>query len=1065
MPRRTYDVPFVAGVDESKDPRVLAPPQLVQATNFRVKNAETGMLAKRRGTAAIASNAVDTGSPTPVGPVRLSEHDGQLLVVGQRSAWYWSESDDQLEELDDVTSITLTDTTSLGHYTSKDAVGCAAATITNFSVWAWVTEDHVGTTYTVHVLTVDNTTGSAQAGSVVRSATSGVARTIKAIGVNDTKISVFWGESDGTDDLFVLDVTTSTFGPFTAASPPSITTLISDDCSNNTSQWFDVVPHGSGYLLAYHNDAGSITVTRYNASHASQATDDITFTGADPRVQVCGDMTTDASVTCALVIASSTNIKVARLNDSIATQGTPYDLAYSASSVYDNTGYQGIAATTVIGVTGSHDGVSLVGNVTDASSDVSMQHLIYFNDGLLGNAGGSGGMADAHVVAKPWVYDDGVYVPIRFYTSLENSHIAIVRFKPEIGTQRASNYGVMEMRALGSQAADANPHDVSGNVAVSGATVMVPFLRSDRFNSPIIGTDPTGTTTVLESGGSAVGTQVINVTGVDGYTVKHDQRDRFQLAKLGPYTFLGGGTVLTFDGRRLFELGFWSFPDISSSSFTPSTSGGSMADGTYRYTAMWEWPDYAGNVHRSSYVTTATATISGGGGSGSVAFALPDGLSQTMKQFRIATGVYGDGRPVVLAIYRSVEGETTLHRLEGTGVTGFPESSMDAFEGLGTYTDTFNSTTIDLVSRELIYADGGEGELPNEAPPPARVLTVHDARLWGVDDTDRSVVWYTKQFYPGAAPAWNRSLVVQFPADVEAITGQDGNFVAFTRHAIYTVVGRGFDNTGQLTGYEPPQLLSGERGCVNARSIVAAPPGTFFESHRGIELLPRGGGSPSHIGENVERTLETYPVITDALHVARDSEVWFSCVTAETVGATGVVVVYDYENNVWFVRDYQSKPIAAMTVHQDVVVLGIYDSASALTLWREDTGFDDADGSFISRTLELGDTRVGGVMGYQDVGYATVLGEAFGSEVLDMTDSVDSGQTYPDGTTFQAAASEPNFQRRYQTKNRKGSAHRFKLVFSQLGTTVDTEGIGIVGMTLEASPLRGAARLPAHQQG
>ncbi len=1056
MTRQTFDFPFIGGVDESRDPRVTTAPMVVQAENFRVKDGATGMWSKRRGTAELGAVSPSSPSPTPVGPVRLFSHDNQLCVCDETSAWTYSPAEDQLEELEVLPQVTLTKRRPLGHYGAYDVVARGVASVTDFTVYAWMAFD--GTTHYLHVQTLDNQTGSGSGATRVPiTGTSAGANHLKVIGVNDSKVVVLWGETPAGPSYVIryMDVTSANAGPYTSAQGSVLETGV----DQTDPQWFDAVPHGTGYLIAYYNGT-TVSIKRYNSSHASQASTTASFTGAEPRIQVCGDLTGSGTATCALCIFSTTNAFVRRLTDALATVGT-VDEAYSSGAPWETTGVSAVAASTFI----ASDATGYTAVVYNAvtSGGYNYCKVIYYGPSDAREYQGVD-CADTYVMGKPFGYRNDLYFPAMFYTSAANSHACVMRqYDPQIVSSRTLYYMMPEVRFAPGRGVETLPVDPAANTYFDGSVFKACFLRRLKLGDPALFIDPTGNATITPDT-EATGTQVILQDGVDGYEFRLGARDRYFSTKLGGYTILGGGVPLMFDGKRVFEMGWWTYPDIGNADLSSASTGGNITDGSYVYNFVWEWFDNLGNVHWSP-PKEASITIADGTGTSAITIDRGSVLSQTLREWRIQGD---DGRPVVLVIYRTDTNGTLAYRLEGPGVTGFVNNTIGSVDsGLGDYVDTYDATTIALTARQNVYSGdfSAADELANVAPPPTRFLIAHDDRVFGIDDEDPHRVWYSKQAVPGVGPAWNESLYILFQEEVRALASQDGNLIAFTDSKIYTVVGRGYDNTGSSTGYEAPQLLSGERGCPYPRSVVSTPKGTFFLSQRGLEVLPRGGSEPEYIGTMVERTMQTYPIVTDALHVERDSEVWFSVVSAETTSATGRVLAFDYSNRVWFVRNYQGNPISSMVVHDGAVVFGIYDSASSLTLWQEDSGFDDGDGSYVPRTIELGDYRLKNVMGHQEVGFATILGEAFGAELVTVSDSVDSGQTYSDGATFIANAAEPNFQRRYQTRYRKGASHRLKLVFAQNGSTVDTEGIGVIGMTLEGTALRGAARLPMSSQG
>jgi hypothetical protein len=255
---------------------------------------------------------------------------------------------------------------------------------------------------------------------------------------------------------------------------------------------------------------------------------------------------------------------------------------------------------------------------------------------------------------------------------------------------------------------------------------------------------------------------------------------------------------------------------------------------------MWEYVDYLGNRAQSAPYIVQNITIdSVAGDEASATLGGPFRIPHTLRHWMLPGD---DDRRVIWSIYSTAPGGTTLNRLEGSGVTAFEENPMGVTSAsrIDSYADTFNRDTIAITSRELLYTSQlGSSELPNMMPPPTNIIAAHEGRIVFVDAEDPTSVGYTKIQFPGTAPAWNQALRIQFEVPITALASQDGNLIAFSRSRVYTVTGVGLDNLGATGGYNAPQLLSGHVGCEKPRSVLPAPPGLFFQSGQGIEILLR----------------------------------------------------------------------------------------------------------------------------------------------------------------------------------------------------------------------------------
>ena len=1106
-----YDFPFIGPLlDQSKASKAADFPRLKRVENLRV--AKDGMLRKRRGTTQIAAATTDDplwGPTAPLQGVKVFTHNDQLLVADRKNLWSYSAADDRLENQGDLPTVALSESTVLGHYGSRDVVACTVARITDFTCWVWVARSSTGgQKMSLHVMTVDNVTGAASPATLVKpeslneyTSASSFLRNVRAVAINDEKIGVFWGDDTDTEEsIYYVEIASATAGPFAMGYSPSynnltINKLVDDGAIFDNTQWLDVVGHGTGYLIAYRNKAGTVTVTRYNASHSSQATTTISISGTIPKVQLVPDMTTNASVTCAVAIVTTTHIKIALLNNALAVQGTPYNSEYETDPAWElhDVTIDSFAACKYPAQEVGHDGVVIAFNCHEVTTSTRyyMQVHSYVNGEEQPN-GVSDELTNTWAVCKPWVSDNGAYVMTKYLGGSANNHYAILRHETESQVNIGYPQWNPELRLLGGQANpftvyDHGPStppadriiDCGASVAVDGTDVLVPLVMLDRWSGS------KGLNDLTASG-------VVTVLGCNGYRFGLNPRTHFQVAKANGYTYLGGGTVMAYDGRRASELGFWSYPSLEEITITAVNGTGNLVPGSYLYAFVWEWPDYLGNRHQSAYQITDPGDVELEAPNDTFTITLPSSIRQTYKQWR----TFGsDACPVSLIIYRSEVGSivadgtfqslrvianesgatSLLHRLEGAGVVSLmPETDRSRYNlSLGTFDDRASDDLCDLESRELIYSSGGANELQNFPPPPSNVICGHDNRLWGASAENPRTVWQTKQFFAGAAPACNPAISTEFPDDVTALVPQDGNLVAFTKGgAVYTVQGS-VDNDGATAGYEPPRLLSTEKTCLNTRSIVSAPGiGVFLETTRGIELMPRGGVEVEWIGKVVRDTLATYPVITAGLHVPADSEVLFSVVDSDDAPTAGRVLAYNYESKVWSIRSYQGRAVTSMCLWLGTVVLCLWDEDDGLTLWKEDAGFDDAGGLYVPWSFETYQLTCGpNGLRTQSIGkmhslwFLQIQGEVYGQERIKIEESTDDGVTWdsPEYVTVKTTETEGAW-RQYQTQSRKARGHSFRFTGLQ-STVADTEGFAWYGLTLEGAPLKGQLLLPASKGG
>lgn len=129
---------------------------------------------------------------------------------------------------------------------------------------------------------------------------------------------------------------------------------------------------------------------------------------------------------------------------------------------------------------------------------------------------------------------------------------------------------------------------------------------------------------------------------------------------------VGGGTPLSYDGQRLVELGFYSYPAMGFPAVNnTATTGGSLRAGVYFYRFTWEWTDAQGMLHRSDASPAFQVDISSSATSTNSIGFLPPALYATRKQRYLQSTVTDLSAPVRLVCWRTIAGGSVFHRSSG----------------------------------------------------------------------------------------------------------------------------------------------------------------------------------------------------------------------------------------------------------------------------------------------------------------------------------------------------------------------------------------------------------------
>jgi hypothetical protein len=352
-------------------------------------------------------------------------------------------------------------------------------------------------------------------------------------------------------------------------------------------------------------------------------------------------------------------------------------------------------------------------------------------------------------------------------------------------------------------------------------------------------------------------------------------------AQVGDTTYIAGGILHAFDGSRLTEAGFMSPPDAPTLGLT-----GTGLTGTYRYVAVYETFDAAGNLVLSG--VSLPATVAPANQSVTVT---PFPLNITMRR----NAAYD---PLVqISIYRTKAGGEAPYYL----VRSVPASQTTSF------TDVTADST--LGNRRQLY---GTGNLPGtngagqdrRAAPYCSDIAVYSGMLVIASGND---LWWSGQIIEGETAWFSPAFQVPVlgPGDVVALAVIDGTLYPLKEASVWAVAGEAPSDNGVTGGLGTPRRLASDVGCRNRRSVVSHGMGAFFESDRGIELLQRNG-EIAWVGEQVQDTYGSFPAISSATLDERGSLCRLTVAESESgsvVSGNGRHLAYDLTLQGWISVD------------------------------------------------------------------------------------------------------------------------------------------------------------------
>ncbi len=534
--------------------------------------------------------------------------------------------------------------------------------------------------------------------------------------------------------------------------------------------------------------------------------------------------------------------------------------------------------------------------------------------------------------------------------------------------------------------------------------------------------------------------------GVSEGTLDFASARRYLSVQLGRNLHTTGGFLAAYDGQGYVEHGFFIFPEDVT--VVPAASGGSMADGTYQYSVIYEWTDNAGQIHRSVPSVGVTAVVSGGGGSGQVTVTVPT-LRLTAKT--------SPRSEVSIAIYRTGNNGTLFQRVTLISSPLYNDPTVDTLAFVDTIDDT------DLSSRELLYTTGGI--LADDGPPSISFLAVGKNRIFAVSEEDPNNVWFSKEHVPGAGVGFSEFQKISVDpggGPITALAVMDDKVIVFKAKRVYSFSGAGPDESGAGAAFSQVDDISVDVGCSDARAVSKSDNGLVFKTEKGRYRLTRSL-SVEYFGADVEslNSLED----TSAVLLASVNQVRFTT----TLGPT---LMYDFEHGQW--GTFTAQPAVDAILWGSAYVWLQSDGR----VWEETEGhFRDGNVRY-STEMTTAWIKLAGLQGFQRVRRALVIGNANGEHILQIQVGYSYQSAFPESFSFDSRTIESSFWGSssywgadsvwggveddvYQWEMHLGiqKSESIRFLFRDLPVTDEDEGFEIAGLALLAGFKKGAAKL------
>jgi hypothetical protein len=454
--------------------------------------------------------------------------------------------------------------------------------------------------------------------------------------------------------------------------------------------------------------------------------------------------------------------------------------------------------------------------------------------------------------------------------------------------------------------------------------------------------------TDVDSGGG----EVFGESGITKVELAFASAEAFRSVELGATTYIAGGLLQAYDGRRVVEAEFhYGIDDIAAPTQGAATSTG-LAAGTYNYVFVLENTLANGEIQRGPVSAPVTVTVAGA--DRRVTFAIPTYRLTAMPSARIA-------------VFRTIDGdEATYSRVTSYNPT--TAGTANGFVANSTTTDTVTffdeMTDAVLEAQEPLYINGDIP--PNDPLGGARFVAAGKGRAFVVDASAPCTVFYTQQRADGYALESTPRLrfeVDPLGGDITGIDVMDESIVVLKETAVFHVTGPGpLANPAAGGGWSEPELIPSDVGCVTPDSVCLTPIGLTFKSQKGIELLGRDRAiAMPRLGASVEGYLAQD--VTAATLVEDKTEIRY-------LTSSGSTLLYDYERGQWSTfKNHEGRDA--------ILVGGTYHYLrNNGRVWRQSSSFADGGTAQIKKAVETAWINlVGHLQGQWRVWYVTIIGE------------------------------------------------------------------------------------------
>lgn len=516
---------------------------------------------------------------------------------------------------------------------------------------------------------------------------------------------------------------------------------------------------------------------------------------------------------------------------------------------------------------------------------------------------------------------------------------------------------------------------MTGNGQIGSTYYLALSTKSQRKTTNLSGLQGSGESLELSP-------PFLSEKGMTLVAINFNDQPAIDGRRIGKELILTGGRVTSYDGIGATEQGFNLFPEDVTAA---QTTGGSMSStALYSYQVCYEWTDAGGQLVRSC--PSVPVSIQMTGSNTKVNLTVPT-LRLTAKR---NTAVPSRTNVQIVA-YRNEDNGSVYYRAGSLTVPVYNNKDVDSV----TFPDTIADS--DLIAREPLYTEGGE--LENIPAPPAKFIAFSKDRIV-LAGTDDGAIWPSKIRLQGKPVEFNDQLIMTPGAeggDITGIAAMDDKVILFRQRRTEYYSGDGPNNLGQNGQFSPINLLWGDIGCQNARSIVEFPLGVLFQSYKGFYVITRGLGLV-YIGGPV-KNWDNITVTRATLNLDKNQ------IRITTSDASGVCLVLYYDPRVDInAVDASHFAWTTFTGYSSVdsaLCNGTFYLADSSTVYQESAG---SFSSAVTQKVTTPWINLGEIAGFQRVWEIAVLGAYRSAHVLTVKIGYDYSPAWTQTLTFNPAS-------------------------------------------------------------